>query len=70
MHFEVIEPTERLRTTYAGRPVSLREPREMLNPRLAFTANPRAALSIDLVHTAVGPLYGSAEDEAEAGTSH
>ena len=42
----------------------------MLNPRLAFTANPRAALSIDLVHTAVGPLYGSADDEAEAAASH
>lgn len=68
--FEVIEPTERLRTRYRGTPVALREPREMTDPRRAFTSNPRVALSIDLDHAAVGPIYGSAHDEDEAETSH
>jgi hypothetical protein len=66
---EVIDPTERLRTTYRGKPVALREPREMIDPRRAFTSNPHAAVSIDLVHTAIGPLYGSARAEAEASSS-
>jgi hypothetical protein len=68
--FEVIEATERLRTTYRGSPVALTEPREMADPRRAFTNNPHATLSIDLVHTAVGPIYGSAHDETEADASH
>jgi hypothetical protein len=68
--FEVIEPTERLRTSYRGSPVVLREPREMADPRRAFATSPRASASIELVHEAVGPLYGSADDEAEAATSH
>jgi hypothetical protein len=68
--FEVVEPTQRLRTSYYGSPVALGEPREMTDPRRAFTTNPRVAVSIDLVHTAVGPIYGSAHDEAEAEASH
>ena len=68
--FEVIAPTDRLRTTYQGKPVMLSEPREMTDPRRAFTENPHATLRIDLVHSAVGPLYGSAHDEVEADASH
>jgi len=64
--FEVIEATESLRTTYRGSPLALREPREMTDPRHAFTSNPHVAVSIDLLHTAVGPMYGSAHDETEA----
>ena len=68
--FEVIEATESLRTTYRGSPLALREPREMTDPRHAFTSNPHVAVSIDLLHTAVGPMYGSAHDETEAEASH
>jgi hypothetical protein len=68
--FEVIEPTERLRTSYGGSPVALAEPREMTDPRRAFTSNPRVATRIDLEHAAVGPIYGSAHDEAESDASH
>ena len=68
--FEVLEPTEHLRTSYRGSPVALREPREMTDPRRAFTSNPRISVSIDLEHSAVGPMYGSAQDEAEADAPH
>jgi hypothetical protein len=69
-HFAVVAPTERLQTSYRGSPVALREPREMTDPRRAFTSNPHVSVSVDLLHTAVGPLYGSAHDEAEAEASH
>jgi hypothetical protein len=42
----------------------------MVDPRKAFTENPKARVRIDLEHVAVGPLYGSAHDEAEASASH
>jgi hypothetical protein len=66
MRFEVIEPTERLRTSYVGPALELREPRAMAEPARAFGENPLRHLTVDLVHTAVGPMYGSANDEAEA----
>jgi len=68
--FEVLEPTERVRTSYRGSPLALREPREMVDPRRAFTSNPRVDVAIDLAHVAVGPLYGSADDHDEAEASH
>jgi hypothetical protein len=68
--FEVLVPTERLRTSYRGSPVALREPREMTDPRRAFTSNPRVNASIQIVHTAIGPMYGSAHDQSEAEASH
>ncbi len=67
MRFEVLEPGVRLRTSYIGSAVELREPREMADPRRAFTENPRRHLTIELLHTAVGPLYGRSDDPHEAG---
>ena len=55
--FEVIEPTERLRTTYGGTPVMLREPREMVDPRRAFTANPKSVVAVELLHGAVEMIH-------------
>ena len=66
MRFEVLEPTERLRTTYAGRALELAEPREMANPKRAFQENPRRDVELELVHSAAGPLYGSAGSQDEA----
>jgi hypothetical protein len=66
LRFEVLEPGQRLRTVYAGRPVELREPRAMADPRRAFAESPRRPLSFDLVHDAVGPMYGSAGQKREA----
>ncbi len=58
--FEVIDPSQTLRTTYRGRLVELREPRQMADPRKALSENPKREVSLELVHDAVGPMYGSA----------
>jgi len=66
LHFEVEEPGQRLRTSYDGPAVELAEPREMADPKKAFTSNPRKRVRFDLVHDAVGPLYGSGGSRSEA----
>jgi hypothetical protein len=58
MRFEVIEPGQRLRTTYTGSVVELREPEQMADPSSAFKSNPHREVALDLVHEAVGPMYG------------
>ncbi len=65
MRFEVLEPGQRLRTTYAGPVIELADPRAMADPSRAFRESPKRRVSVDLVHDAVGPLYGSVGDEAE-----
>jgi len=64
--FEVIEPTQRLRTLYEGSVLELAEPRLMTDPRKAFGESPKRRIRLDLVHDAVGPMYGSAGDSHEA----
>jgi len=59
MKFEVIEPMQKLRTTYDGHAVYLTEPAQMADPRAAFRNNPFKKVKVDLVHTAAGPVYGS-----------
>jgi len=58
MRFEVLEPTQRLRTTFAGEVLELREPRAMADPKRAFAESPRRQVCLDLEHEAVGPMYG------------
>ena len=70
MRFEVIEPAERLRTSYVGKVLELADPSIMSDPKKAFMQSPRRRLTVDLVHTAVGPMYGSAHDEGEASEPH
>jgi len=65
MRFEVQEPAQRLRTTYTGKVLELREPRAMSDPRRAFKESPRRQVSLDLVHDAVGPMYGGRADREE-----
>ena len=67
LNFEVLEPSQRLRTTYGGSLVELREPREMADPKAAFRDNPMSKISLDLVHEAVGPMYGSSGSREEEG---
>jgi hypothetical protein len=55
---EVLEPTEKLRTKYEGSVVFLANPRAMSDPGRAFKENPHKRLALDLLHEAVGPLYG------------
>ena len=65
MQFEVLCPGQRLRTTYNGPVVELDEPRQMSDPKRAFADNPMRRLVLDLVHEAVGPMYGSAGGSKE-----
>ena len=66
LRFEVQEPTQRHRTTFAGTLLELAEPRAMADPKAAFEGNPKKKVSFDLIHEAVGPLYGSkAEKKAD-----
>jgi hypothetical protein len=72
LRFEVLEPTQRHRTRFEGTLVELREPREMADPKAAFERNPKQTASFDLIHEAVGPLYGGkaekkADEDAEQG---
>ena len=66
---EVLEPTELLQTTYSGKMVELHEPRQMSDPKAAFRDNPMRTVSLDLVHQAVGPMYGSAGSGSEEARS-
>ncbi len=66
-HFEVIQPTQRLRTRYLGLAADLAEPRSLADPRKAFTQNPSRRVSLDLIHEATGPLYGRVGNRDETG---
>ena len=59
MRFEVVEPMDRLRTTYDGSAVYLTDPSQMADPREAFRNNPFKKVKLDLIHEAAGPVYGS-----------
>ena len=66
LRFEVLKPYEEHHITYEGKVCVLKEPREMAEPREAFTNNPHVECSIDLHLTAVGPAQGG-EPEWEEG---
>ncbi len=63
--FEVIDPGQTLRTVYEGSVVDLKDPRVMADPRKAFEDSPRRRVVVDLVHEAVGPMYGSDHSQEE-----
>jgi RNase P/RNase MRP subunit p29 len=63
LKFEVLEMTDRHRTTFDGNVVELREPRQMADPKTAFQNNPKKRVQFDLEHVAVGPLYGHKAEE-------
>jgi hypothetical protein len=65
LRFEVVEAGQTLRTTWDGRLLELREPRAMADPRRAFADNPLVPVTFDLVHDAVGPMYGGSRHEGE-----
>jgi hypothetical protein len=67
MHFEVIEPSESLRTRYSGRVVELADARAMSDPSAAFRDSPKRKIELDLTHTAAGPMYGGTKDSQEDG---
>lgn len=58
LRFEVIEPFVRHRITFDGKVCMLADPRQMAEPREAFSNNPFVACSLDLILDAVGPIEG------------
>jgi hypothetical protein len=60
---EVEVPGERIRTTYDGSVVYLKDPREMREPGDAFKQNPHRRLRLNIVHNGCGPMYGHVADE-------
>ncbi len=66
LRFEVVEPTEALRTVYAGGVLELAEPKRLSDPSRAFRESPRRRISLDLLHRACGPMYGQSHDQRES----
>jgi hypothetical protein len=67
--FEVLEPGERIRTTYDGSVVYLADPREMREPGDAFKNNPHKKVKLDLIHEGVGPIYGHVAEPGGPGSN-
>jgi hypothetical protein len=63
LRFEVLAPAERLRTVYEGSVAELADPKALSDPSRAFREAPHKKISLDLVHEAVGPLYGHKSDQ-------
>jgi len=66
LRFEVIEPYREHHVTYDGRVCVLRDPREMSDPKAAFTANPHEPASFDLQFVALAAPFGG-EPEYDEG---
>jgi len=62
LKIDVLSPAESVRTTYDGSAVFLADPKEMADPGKAFKNNPHQRLRINLLHDAVGPMYGHVGD--------
>jgi hypothetical protein len=56
--FEVITPFEELRTSYRGKICMLDDPKQMADPRKAFTENPWAECEVEWTHRGVSPMFG------------
>lgn len=65
LEFEVLEPMERLAVRFDGELTLLADPREMVEPRRAFTANPRVPASVTLDYRALAPPVGGERDTPE-----
>jgi hypothetical protein len=55
---EIIVPGEKIRTTYEGSALFMKDPRDMKEPGKAFKSNPFKKIHLDLIHDGVGPIYG------------
>jgi hypothetical protein len=64
MRFEIEEPFVRHRTTYDGGAVFMTDPSQLADPGKAFRENPHKRVNLDISHQAIGPVYGSAGNEA------
>ena len=58
MTFEVVEPFKRLKVTYRGKLCVMENPKDMADPKTAFTSNPRLDATLDLDYTGISPMFG------------
>lgn len=58
LRFEVLEPGQRLRTTFKGRALRLDDCYQLIDPGKAFRENPMVEVDMDLVHVGISPMYG------------
>ena len=58
MTFEVVEPFKRLKVTYRGKLCVMENPKDMADPKTAFTKNPRLDAELDLDYTGISPMFG------------
>jgi hypothetical protein len=65
LRFDVVTPFEELTVTYEGSVTLLDDPLEMVDPRAAFTSNPRASCSVALRYTRVSDMFGGESDRPE-----
>jgi hypothetical protein len=64
MHFGVVEPFRHLTVAYDGQAVYLAEPKDLEDPRRAFTANPHRPVSLTLDWYGLSPMYGGEGPES------
>jgi hypothetical protein len=65
MRFEVVEPFEHLRVTYAGELVMLDDPLAMADPRAAFTENPYVGCQVALDYRRVSAMFGGEPEQPQ-----
>ena len=77
MRFEVLEALAKHRTRFEGSAVFLKDPTQMGDPGRAFRENPHKRVTLDLIHEAIGPVYGfagarreGADEEREFARAH
>tara|TARA_B110000438_G_scaffold294600_1_gene336259 strand:- start:1315 stop:2241 length:927 start_codon:yes stop_codon:yes gene_type:complete len=58
MAFVVEEPFERLSVKYEGKLCLLKNPKDMKNPKKAFSDNPLVNCKIDLTYEGISPMFG------------
>jgi len=63
MGFAVVEPFKHVRVSYDGHAVYLAQPRDLEDPRRAFTTNPHVPVSLALDWYGSSPMYGGEAPE-------
>ena len=63
LRIDVVEPFKLLTLSYDGKICVLRDPLEMVEPKLAFTENPRVACAVELRVAGLSPMFGGEPEE-------
>lgn len=67
LRIEVVTPFEHLRVSYEGAVCLLDEPRQMADPRRAFSENPMVPCSVQLEVRGIAPMYGGKQVYEDGG---